>query len=219
MLHQGNKIIISIFIIIFFLGCNNKNKYKEYNSEEIKNIRDLTISMSQSVVDSSIYWQIYGEMNDSIHLWIKNRLRWFEYYDGQRELIIDSTFCINKAGDKLVSAILKRCLDDCVQDDICFFYGVKIKTQWYFFTGPTLVLPREYYQKNIHIPLSFEKLKQIATSNIYRGYLKKNKLGEWEINDNFFSDLTSVAWCGDCVTQEQWDAAYMRQVQRNWTQK
>jgi hypothetical protein len=60
-------------------------------------------------------------------------------------------------------------------------------------------------------------MKQIATSNIYRRNLKKTKPGDWEVNENFFSDLTSVAWCGDCVTQEQWDAAYMRQVHENWS--
>jgi hypothetical protein len=82
-----------------------------------------------------------------------------------------------------------------------------------------MVLPREYYQKDIHMPLSFEKLKQIATSNIYRRYLVKNKKGEWETSDRFFSDLTSGAWCPDCVTQEQWDSAYIRQINRNWSKR
>jgi hypothetical protein len=87
----------------------------------------------------------------------------------------------------------------------------------YFFSGPTLVLPREYYQKDT--PLSFEKLKQIATDHIYRRYLIKNKQGNWEINERFFSDLTSVAWCTDCVTQEQWDSAYIQQVHMNWNKR
>ena len=82
-----------------------------------------------------------------------------------------------------------------------------------------MVLLREYYQKDVHVPLSFEKLKQITTSNIYRGYLKENKQGEWKINDAFFSDLISVAWCTDCATQEDWNAAYMRQVHENWQNK
>jgi hypothetical protein len=67
--------------------------------------------------------------------------------------------------------------------------------------------------------LSFEKLKQIATYNIYRGYLIKDEKGNWIINDKFFSDLTSVAWCTDCTTQEQWDSAYMYQVNLNWQKK
>ena len=39
------------------------------------------------------------------------------------------------------------------------------------------------------MPLNFEKLKQIATWNIYRRYLKKNTQGEWEINDRFFDKI------------------------------
>ena len=39
-----------------------------------------------------------------------------------------------------------------------------------------------------------------------------------EINERFFHDLTSVAWCTDCVTQEDWNSAYMRQVYENWQQ-
>jgi hypothetical protein len=66
---------------------------------------------------------------------------------------------------------------------------VKIKGNWYFFRGEGMVLPREYYQKDIHRPLSFEKMKQIATFNIYRHYLKKNKQGEWEINERFFDRI------------------------------
>ena len=79
-----------------------------------------------------------------------------------------------------------------------------------------MVLPRERYQQDIHSPLSFDKLKQIATWHIYRHYLKKNQYGEWVINEQFFSDLTSVAWCSNCNAQEQWNEAYLRHVQANW---
>jgi hypothetical protein len=104
--------------------------------------------------------------------------------------MVDSILCVNKSGNKLITSILlKQLLKDGVQDDIEYFYGVKVQGEWYFFADATLVLPREYYQKDIHTPLSFEKLRQIATWNIYRSYFKKNKQGEWEVNERFFERI------------------------------
>lgn len=35
--------------------------------------------------------------------------------------------------------------------------------------------------------MSPNKFEEIAMKNIFSGYLKKNKKGEWQINDAFFS--------------------------------
>ena len=217
MLRQGNKLYFIVLLLLFFVSCN---KYKKYNSKEIDNIRNNSIKMAQSIIGANEYKRIHTNMIDSINVWANNELGYYKYYNRTKNYLIDSVICLNKNGDKCITTILLRqLLKTGVQDDIEFFYGVKINERWYFFPGLTMVLPRENYQKDVHTPLSFEKLKQIATWNIYRGYLKQNQLGKWEINEEFFSDLTSVAWCTNCNTQEQWNEAYLRQVRENWQKK
>ena len=187
MLRQENKLLfLLLFCLLFSQSCS---KYKTYDTKKINNERKTVVTISQSMIGENEYKNVYIQMNDSVHSWIKNKLGWYKYYDGQRELVIDSVFCVNKRTDKLIASILKRCLDDCVQDNIEYFYGVRIKQQWYFFEGPNLTLPREYYQEDIHTPLSFAKLQQIATAHIYRGYLKQGKKGQWEINERFFDQI------------------------------
>jgi hypothetical protein len=218
MLHQGNKLLMILCLIIAVVSCN---RYKKYDTKEINEIRNRSIAKSQSVIGQDEYWDIYNKINDSIDNWKINNLGLYKYFSKEKGLnfIVDSIICYNKECNKFITSVCIQCLSNCVSDDIWYFLGVKIRGEWYFFAGATLVLPREYYQKDIHTPLSFEKLKQIATRNIYRRYLVENKNGEWEINDRFFSDLTSGAWCSDCVTQEQWDSAYIRQVNRNWSKR
>jgi hypothetical protein len=217
MLHRGSKILVIFCLIISFASCS---RYKKYDTKEIAEIRNMTQKISQNYIGQDEYWIVYNLANDSIVNWQKKQLglwKYFGYLNGI-DYQLDSVFCVNKAKNKIIFSILRRNLSKGNEiDSIWYFYGVKIKEEWCFFAGATLVLPREYYQKDIHTPLSFEKLKQIATSNIYRAYLKKNKKGEWEINDRFFSDLTSGAWCTDCVTQEQWDSTYIRQINKNWS--
>ena len=219
MLHRESKLFILLLFICFLFLVSCKRQVK-YDAKEIQAIRERCVETSQIIVGKSEYWDIYNKMNDSIQTWIENHLDYYKYYDEEREWLLDSVYCINSKGDKLIAGVLKRSLyANSSGDFIDYFYGVQINNSWFFFRGPGLVLPREYYQKDIHTPLSFEKLKQIATSNIYRGYLKKNRQEEWEINDDFFRDLTSVAWCTDCAIQEDWDSAYMRVVGNNWQKK
>jgi hypothetical protein len=184
MLHQGTKLLTMFLLITSVVSCS---RYKEYNTKEIQEIRKRSIDYSSSILGQDEYWDIYNKINDSINMWKINNLGLYKYYDVSKEYLVDSIICINKHENKFItSVLLRQLLKEGVQDDIKYLYGVKISEEWYFFAGATLVLPREYYQKDIHTPLSFEKLKQIATSNIYRAYLKKNKKREWEINEKFF---------------------------------
>ena len=216
MSHQGNKLIVLIFAVSFLIvGCSKRVKY---NEKEMADIRERTLATSQSILGKEAYFAIYQMANDSILNWSKNKLGLWKDVESVIDYQLDSVFCVNKEANKIVFSIPKRDMrDDAVMDGISYFYGIKIRSTWYFFDAADLLLPREFYQKDIHTPLSFEKMKEIAAKNIYRGYLKRNKEGEWEVNDDFFSDLTSVAWCTDCVTQEDWNAAYMRQVYENWS--
>ena len=222
MSHQGNKLILLMLTVCFFIAsCNKKVKY---NEKELADIRERTLAISQSILGKETSFAIFQMANDSISNWTKYELGLWKYLGKVLYYQLDSVFCVNKEANKIVFSILK-CdkRDDAIMDVISHFYGVKIRNTWYFFDGPDLVLPREYYQKDIHMPLSFEKLKQIATSNIYRYYLKKNKNGEWEINDEFFDRISNknistsgYGGCIECQTEEEY---YMYLVKKNWQKK
>jgi hypothetical protein len=225
MLYQGNRIhILLISFILLSVGCNRS---KQYNEKELKNIRNNSINMSFFVIEEDEYWGIYNKMNDSVNSWINNKLRNYAYWNSIINFQVDSVLCINREKNKIITTILLPYVGENGRiDDVEYFYGVKIKKQWYFFSGPTLSLPREWYQADIHTPLSFEKMKELAAKHIYRGYLKKNPLWkeqseveEYVINERFFADFTSVAWCTDCVTQDQWDEAYLKWVNGNWKKR
>ena len=71
--------------------------------------------------------------------------------------------------------------------------------------GGTMVILREHYQKDIHTPVSFEKLHELAMNNMFRGYVKKNNYGVWEINEAFFTaHFEGVNW-GDFNQQTHED--------------
>ena len=219
MLHRDKRIIL-YFILCFisFVGCN---KHKTYNAKEINEIRDRSIAKAQSIIGEDEYWFIYNSAIDSINSWIDSEIGNFRYWRSLINYQLDSVFCVNKDGNKVVMSILLPYVATTgTSDQIQYFYGVKINSQWYFFVGATMVLPRKFYQEDVHTPLSFEKLKQIATWNIYRNYLRKNRQGEWEINDDFFNMMfpkNQVAGgfgsCFECETEEEY-VLYL--VHRKW---
>lgn len=219
MLNRAIKLILCLFIA---LGCNEcknskKRNFATFNTDEIREIRLNSITQSQFILGETEYWRLYNRLNDSVSNWIKNNL---ESYCSLQSYEIDSILGLNKEGNKFVSSIHDRCISKtCVQEYITYLYGVKIKGQWYFFDGPTMVLPREYYQEDTHTPLSFDKLRQIATDYIYRRYLIKTESDSFKINEDFTNDLESGAWCVDCTTQAKWDSAYINQVNLNWSKK
>ena len=116
-------------------------------------------------------------------------------------------------------------------DDVEYLYGAKIKGCWYFFRGGgTMAILRKNYQKDIRSPLSFEKLHELAMNNMFRGYIKKNAAGKWEINDAFFAaHFEDVGWGDferyqDTVVngkrfdnkKEYFENIYMGVVKGNW---
>src|SRR5690606_10076852 len=109
---------------------------------------------------------------------------------------------------------------------IRYFYGVKIKSNWYFFWGASIYAFSEFYGYPADTPLPFSKLREIALDNIFRGYLKKKDKGrdgetEWEINENWFkAHFESNTWCITCNTPKslvQWDSIYLDIVKKNWS--
>ena len=57
----------------------------------------------------------------------------------------------------------------------------------FLFWGGHFVLPRDYYQSDVSVPLNIKQFNEIAIDNIFNGYLRKNKAGKWEINNVFFT--------------------------------
>lgn len=96
-----------------------------------------------------------------------------------------------------------------------------------------MVILREHYQSDIHSPVSFEKLHELAIEEMLRGYIKKDKRGTWQINDAFFTHhFESVGW-GDykryqdtvvhgprfANKKEYFESIYLRKSQRKWLHK
>lgn len=212
MLHLEIKIICLLGVLLM-LSCKNEQ-------QELQEKRRLFYDKSMSIIDADEYYRVYNKARDSVNYWIKNNL---SSYVGLKlnTWQIDSLVCFNKDANKCIMTLLMQStfFKKAIMDDITYLNGVKITNKWYFFSGGTLVLPREYYQKDIHTPLSFEKMKQLAMKEKYNNYLKKDANGAWNVNETFFSDLTSVAWCTDCKTQAQWDSAYLAQVRLNWKKR
>jgi len=212
MLNQGKTIIILIFILFQVISCNNnqdrvlREKSKQY------------IEFSKRFVGNDIYETLSRVIRDSTLSWAKNNIL---YWEGE---IIDSTYqidslkCFNTQKDKVVTAILAKSTSlNAVMDGIHFFYGVKIRNTWYFFEGATIYLPREYYQKDIHTPLSFEKLHEIAMKEVFSGYLIKDEKGNWQINDKFFEyHFYNKGICSYCKTEEDFEEVWKYNALSQW---
>jgi len=120
-------------------------------------------------------------------------------------------------------------IPDAVVDNLMFIYGVKIENEWYFFDGPGIMVPREMYQKDIHKPLSFSKLHEIAMQEVFSGYLKKKDLGFWrnvfgkteyEVNEAWFSShFEGPGWDRNCRNAECYEKLYLAKVRNNWAHR
>ena len=217
MLHHGNKLLhlAILILLLLFVSCN---KYKVFDVKEIESIRYNTQNISQSIIGAHNYWQLYNQMNDTIRSWVNHGIGNSVYWDTLINYQIDSVFCINNAKDKIIASVMLPYIGEGGNSDvIIYFYGVKIYGQWYFFDGAAMILPRENYQQDIHTPLSFDKLKQIATWHIYRHYLEQNQQGEWVINEQFFARFEKYdAYNFPFTTQESWNESWLRMAGSNW---
>jgi hypothetical protein len=210
MLLQGIKMLLLSIVIVGFMSCQNKSNKTQY------------IEMSKRIIGNNMYEFVYKSANDSIENWSKNRLIGFkaEYYTHWQ---LDSLICFNVKKDKCIMSILIQ-ESQTTSNGLDYLYGVKINKKWYFFSGPYIYLPDEMFDNTNNKPLSFEKLHEIAMKQIYQGYLKPNGflgLGGYEINEDFFQDLTSIAWYPGSApkNQAEWDAIYLKIVQENWAKR
>lgn len=206
------SLFYSILIITFFLSCKKEG-------EELIATK-LFMDASKNIAKDQ-YYSVYNMANDSVKIWLDYEL---PIYIGHDPWQIDSLLCFNKSNNRCVMAILVKCIQqDCVQDMLRFFHGAKIGGQWYFFLGATVTLPRELYQDNIHTPLSFAKMHEIAIREIFSGYLINDERGGGQINEKFFESMANknrsgrgYGGCFECKNEEEY---YLHLVRRNWKGK
>ena len=225
MFSRENKLCFCLLYLCLLLNFSCKNK-KEYSTQELKAIRDNCMFISKQTVGDDFYYSIYNQANDTIQSWIDNKIKYYA-----RKIIdnwqLDSLVCFNSKKDKCIMLLETQAVDG-EMDYIEYLYGIKIKGQWYFISGETMCLPREYYQEDIYTPLSFNKIEELAVKHIFRGYLKKNPLRKGQpgvekyvINESFFFGFTSAAWSVNWQTntQEQWDEVYLNLVNNKWKKR
>jgi hypothetical protein len=201
-LKVGN--IFTIIGLLFLLCCEQPTKI------------DRTYKTSEKTIGINSYRENYVALKDSLSKWNEKLAHLSFIRNGDWEL--DSLICYNRSGTKLVACLECRCQKyaDCNSDDLHFIYGVKIENKWYFFLGETVVLPRNFYQKDTRAPISFEKMHEIALKEIFSGYLTKSG----EINEKFFSDhFENNGACPSCKTKEDYDKYYLWMVSNNWKAK
>jgi hypothetical protein len=216
------KIYLFISVIICIFSCKKSDKGKEIITD-----RNWNLNINANV-KQPLNKIVFTMANDSILKWQKYLSAW-KGDTTKGETKLDSIVCLNNKQDKAIMTLLGRGLtNDNVLDALGYFYGVKIKGEWYFFAGPTQFVEKQNTSKTT----SFHELHQFALQYIFSGYLKKKDKGwwknmtepiEWEINERFFDDLTSNAWYNAAEfvpkTQEDWDEIYLKIVNDNWKEK
>ncbi|MBA2610816.1 MAG: hypothetical protein H0U95_02515 [Bacteroidetes bacterium] len=204
----GRDKLFLFFIFFIFAKCGETTSNKNYG----KDFYQKSILVSEK----ARYYDVYNKMRDSLDLWVLNKIRRYEAaytynYD------IDSLICFNTKVDRLISCIhIFGNQFNSTSDDLIWFYGEKINSNWYFFKGADLVLPRSLYQENVKIPLTYQQLHQIALKEVYGGYLKSNG----EINEAWFTyHFENVGWCGTCKTTEDFQKSRLENVKTLWLQR
>ncbi len=203
MLRREIKNTLIVLIFIYSASCNSKKEtdFKVFNIQRI---------------GETEYFKIYNLLNDSLTCWANNKIGYYKYLGITKSYLLDSLLCFNNKNTRFLTCILMQQLSkESVSDDIDFMYGEKINGEWYFFSGGNVFLPRDYYQKNIHIPLSFSKMHEIALKEIYGGgYLTKDD----KINENWFKGyFEGKGWCGaDTCDEKDYEAIHLQKTRNNW---
>lgn len=218
--HRVSKGCLLLLMVLLSASCrnSNENRVKKFDSLEVKKVRAMSIKKGTEILGEATYWSIYQRMNDSLQSWISAELDDYKGWNQYFNLQIDSVLCVNSNGDKLIAMILKPNKVRCEIDGVTYLYGVKIRGTWFYFRGPGLLLPHEFYKMEDYKPFTHAEMRTIVTGECYFGYLTESN-GRSKINENYFNDLTSQAWCTTCHNQADWDSTYLSIVRGNWVKR
>lgn len=218
--HRVSKGCLLLLMVLLSASCrnSNENRVKKFDSLEVKKVRAMSIKKGTEILGEATYWSIYQRMNDSLQSWISAELDDYKGWNQYFNLQIDSVLCVNSNGDKLIAMILKPNKVRCEIDGVTYLYGVKIRGTWFYFRGPGLLLPHEFYKMEDYKPFTHAEMRTIVTGECYFGYLTESN-GRSKINENYFNDLTSQAWCTTCHNQADWDSTYLSIVRENWVKR
>ncbi len=224
MLRLGIKIGGVLILLCTLFTCKNNL------NTAVRDKRILYKAHSIKQIGNKAYLNVWNAARDSVKTYIDNHLVRFTTYNNH-VWYLDSLVSFNKKADRCVMALSYQDNPSSPSDCMEYLYGAKINGKWYFFLGGgQFVLPRDYYQTNVRVPLNIEQFNDIATDNIFNGYLKKDAAGKWEINDAFFvAHFEDVGWGDferyqDTVVhgkrfdnkKEYFENIYMGVVKGNW---
>ncbi|MBY0244734.1 MAG: hypothetical protein K2Q03_04695 [Sphingobacteriaceae bacterium] len=217
MLTRGIKLFTVLLLMTNWYACSDKKK-------DLLEKRKLYTKVATQIAGKEMYDSIYKVANDTIKKSIKNRLSDYKYYISH-DWYLDSLICFNKKMNRCVMALSSKS-SIFTTDGMVEFYGAKINNKWYFFKGGNFVLPREYYQEDVSLPLSTEILHEIAIENIFGGYLKQNKKGVWEVNEKWFQYyFGGASWdCGylgkqgwvDTCSNKTFENLILKEINKSW---
>lgn len=195
------EIVIIIIFNILIIGCKSKN---EITRQEIKKFSIRKVGLME-------YQEIIQNAENSIDNMLSKNPSKLKYLTRYNRMKLDDIVCINKTNDKAILIEFNISLASPL-DALVYYYGVKIKGKWFFFQGPAQIVAK-------YDEMTFEKLESIALDQIYKSYVFRNKNGDLEINDNFFSDFTSIAWKSKTGVRpwdkESWDQLYLDLIEEN----
>jgi hypothetical protein len=195
------KVVLIFYLTLLIISCKSKKEVS----------RDMIYNISSTLMGKNEYYNLLKMAQDSLDLNIKKNSNKYYYLKKTSKRDLDNILCINKEKTKVI--LVEFCIWlNSPFDDLNLIYGVKVKNKWYFIEGESVVIPR--YNES-----SFENLKQQAMESIYKSYVFRNKNGDLEINDNFFSDFTSIAWKSKTGVRpwdkESWDQLYLDLIEEN----
>ncbi|MBK9285260.1 MAG: hypothetical protein IPM51_13245 [Sphingobacteriaceae bacterium] len=217
------NLVIKFKILILFILLYSCNEPEKPNYKLI----------SKKIIGETEFNIIYQNASDSINSWTINKLGYYKFCGDSKNCFLDSLICFNTSKTRFIGCVLKQQLLEYTEaDDIDLFYGEFINSEWFFFDGYNIIIPRDMVKGHPwNKPLSYQQLHEIALEKVYNGYLING-----QINENWFkAHFEGIAW-GDFKNQgpendwylkgrrfktekEFYEAMHLSNVKNNWLKR
>ncbi|HWY38814.1 MAG TPA: hypothetical protein VNY73_09665 [Bacteroidia bacterium] len=198
---QGKSLFL-LFVSFIFMACQENRKETDEILYKEKSVKASSLS---------VYNYVFKIANDTLKNWIIYDLPITKAYKVSN-WSLDDLICFNKKADQCIMCIYRQ-YNEQVNNALDYFYGIKIKNKWYFFSGATVYLFSENYGKIPKTALSFSELHEIALKEVYGGYLTK----DGEISEDFFKDhFENSGWGITSGKKEDFERVYLEKVNNNW---